>query len=310
MRTVFRPQSLTRALSWDMPFVPAAETDLRKASESMKNWTQPWTTGIYGDCGGGSRELIGTGLLLVMNGGLFLLTARHVVEKGRQAKYVSIVCSDGLSAVMNTSHWELSTPTLDLAACCLGSVSSLTPATLGVVASSSSAVADHHLFVHGFPGARSRFTAFFGNQVVSDSVPYLTYLASAEAPTDWKEEGEFHPTKHFLIDYPAPEHLQIDQTGAPIALPNPAGMSGSAVWELAKDLTFWKVPQSRIVGIAIRWDPITQTLVVTRVEEVRTFLLEVLWRRSSYFRWLNAGRPAGTALQDWLSAKETVTQLQ
>jgi hypothetical protein len=98
--------------------------------------------------------------------------------------------------------------------------------------------------------------------------------------------------------------------GAEESLPVAHGLSGCAVWRLAGDLASWTPNSSRLVGIVQRWDEKrAQSLVVTRVEVLRDFLLEVLRRKFAHSNWEARGRrPA--AEEDWSLAEEYIPGLK
>ncbi|MFN7139457.1 MAG: hypothetical protein ACK4UN_08970 [Limisphaerales bacterium] len=76
-----------------------------------------------------------------------------------------------------------------------------------------------------------------------------------------------------------PREGQEDANGRPATLPDPHGMSGTAVWRsgrvAAASGAAWSPDHARIVGIVHTWDQQTATLVATRIEVLRDFIRDV-----------------------------------
>ncbi|MGO9834703.1 MAG: DUF2934 domain-containing protein [Polyangiaceae bacterium] len=263
-------------------------------------------TAIYGALSDGTGDMIGSGLYLRANGKAFLVTAGHVVHEG-WANYAEVVCVPDGGTVGLAPNWKISHPAFDLAVAEMGLsayVPSITALTIDQLAGSSSDVDEHHLFVHGFPQARSHYTRLANPPaVVSETLPYVTQTHT----TTW---AGFDPAKHFAIEYPGPAYAQVREGGGEAALPPAHGLSGCGVWRLAGDLTAWTPESSRLIGIVQRWDhKNAQSLVVTRVEMLRDFLLEAIRRTFAHSNWEARGRRPG-AEEDWRLAEECIRGLR
>ncbi len=280
--------------------MPASKQALQQATVDAKTWTEPWTTAVYGIISDDEGALVGSATYIRVRGSLWLLTAAHVVDKGL-ADY-GRVARRGPNGAVEVGAWSRSDEALDLAAAYVGTDSSISALDLCAFAGTHADIDVHHLFIHGFPRLRSRFSGLAGG-VVSNSVPYITYSHS----TGW--DG-FDARLHFAIEYPAPEHQQFDEQGRPISLPPPDGMSGCAVYGLGSDLTAgWRASGSQLLGVAHRWDQAKQAIVATRTEHVLTFMLRCVREREAYLMWRARGSPPGDQLSDWVRAEHAILSL-
>lgn len=285
-----------------MPLVIATESDLIAACVAAKHATAECVTAIVGKVDEHSGRLAGSGSFLALRGETFLVTAEHVITEGGE-KYEELRRRGPGGAAIRIGYCATAPNPLDLAVAHVGNDASIRPAPLHLLATSSTSVSEEHLFVQGFPGKESRFTAFL-DAVLSDSKPYLTYTCDSAWP-------EFDPEIHFAIEYPSPDQLQIDERGRRVPLPPADGVSGSLVWALGSDVgAGWSFASARIVGVAHRWSPLgTPSLIVTRIESVREFLLKAIRERRAYELWSNRGRPEGDALTDWVAAEREIRSL-
>jgi len=162
----------------------------------------------------------------------------------------------------------------------------------------------HHelLFIMGFPKKRSRMIALLGG-LISGAIPYVTQ----EMPTPSGLDTRFF----FAIHYPNDVRLlRCDDTRD--YLPDPDGLSGSAVWDtsfVAKQGQGWQPDDARIVGLVYGWDQANHALRCVKIEPVRDFLVQALRNEAAYFRWLEAGRPAGSDRTDWSWAVEAIKDI-
>jgi len=92
---------------------------------------------------------------------------------------------------------------------------------------------------------------------------------------------------------------------------DPHGLSGSAVWATGRCTTgnSWEPSLARIVGVVHNWDERSQSLVGTRIEAVRAFVLHVLRSRHAYSKWELRGRPSGDDWSDWFAAVQAIPGL-
>jgi len=156
----------------------------------------------------------------------------------------------------------------------------------------------------GFPGERSRMSAFAGG-LLTRAVPYLTQ--QAPLPTNYDSQMSF--ALHYPYDKPL-----IKSDGKSGTLPDPPGLSGSAVWATGVIATTggkkWIPSQAKIVGLVHSWDQGSHTLVATKIEFVREFLVHALRKEFAYFSWLQRGQPLGDDWTDWLKAENFIQDLR
>jgi hypothetical protein len=159
------------------------------------------------------------------------------------------------------------------------------------------------LFVHGYPGERSRWSAFAGGPI-SRAVPYLTQ----EAPLP----SELDPRVFFALHY-SPEHASaVDGKGS--HLPLPPGFSGSLVWNtrfVELNGQGWSPEEAVPTGLVCMWGQgdMTNLILAVRIEIVRAMLLRALRQEHAYFHWLDRGCPAGDPMTDWAAAERDVVDV-
>lgn len=161
------------------------------------------------------------------------------------------------------------------------------------------------LFIHGFPGERSRWSAF-AEGLVMDSIPYLTQ----EAPPP----SSFHPNL-FALHY-NPE-LAREGLGKSEVLPLPPGFSGSLVWNTRfvenemQNNSDWSPEKATATGLVCTWgeNQLADRIFAVRIEVVREFILLALCQEAAYFHWLHRGSPFGSPLEDWLFAETEIAGL-
>ncbi|MGE3675825.1 MAG: hypothetical protein AB7K71_39515, partial [Polyangiaceae bacterium] len=103
----------------------------------------------------------------------------------------------------------------------------------------------------------------------------------------------------------------IDERGNAADMVDPHGLSGSAVWATGRCTTgdSWEPSLARIVGIIHNWDERSQSLVGTRIEVVRDFIVRALRSRHAFSEWEQRGRPTGDDWSDWFSAVQAIPSL-
>lgn len=106
-----------------------------------------------------------------------------------------------------------------------------------------------YLFVHGFPGERSRFG--FG-EMHSLSLPYGVMQRDEDLPADKRPE-------EFAVDF---EPLWFrSQEGGDADFIQPAGLSGSPVWRVGASVP-WSPDRSLLVGIVTRYNHDKRVLLI------------------------------------------------
>ena len=128
----------------------------------------------------------------------------------------------------------------------------------------NSADLEDYIFIHSYPGTRSRFSAL-GQGIYFSTQPYGTVSGTSV----WKG---FDAKIHFALEYPGEGQEHSD--GRAATLPDPHGLSGTAVWRTgrAKAGPNWTTNDAKIVGIVHRWDQDSSTLVAPRIEPTLGFL--------------------------------------
>jgi len=230
--------------------------------------TKPFITGLYGIVSNEEGALIGTSNIFKRKS-CFLISAKHVINL--HSHYNGIAMSTGYGSPATHIQNFDTHPLYDLGVCYIDDTELRPNSTLS---ESHLAETSHNidkcdvLFLHGFPGASSRFFELI-NGVTATTLPYCSFLSD-------KTEGIDIRT-HFTIDYPSPDRKVLDANGNPFSLPDPHGLSGSAVWLLSLDKNAgYKINDYKIVGIVDRWMPEKESLTAVRVEYLREFLRETL----------------------------------
>lgn len=242
-----------------------------RVSDEIALFTAPSLCTIIDVQSADHGELIGTGTFIRHSSRVYIVTARHVAEKACQSNGCAHSCGPGQRPRLITRPFVIHKDrALDLALLPIEPSdigdSPIRPLDFSVLAESSDDLADF-LVIHGYPGERSRFSAI-GRGIFSTSQPYVTVEGRSSLP-------EFNPAIHFAIEYPG--EGQEDPTGRSAKLPDPHGMSGTAVWRSgrAKAGKDWTSANARIVGIVHRWDQDSSSLVATRIEPLSAFLQQV-----------------------------------
>jgi hypothetical protein len=279
----------------------------------MKELTGPSLSQICGNLDKTTGEYIGTGTLISIHNGLYLITAQHVAaemfKEGNSGKQYPLGLSHSIgngNLVLNIQNpWTAWASPVDVAATRIptdGLEGNVVSVSARHFALHTQSLEDDLYFVHGYPGVRSRFTAFEGRGVVSTSLPYGGWLCDS----GW---SEFDPKMHFAITFP-PDKL-VDEQRTSTSLPHPGGMSGSLVWKSnrLRSGAGWSPNDARIVGLAQRYDQDKQCLVVTRAEYVKGLLVQLLRSEYAYFRWIKRGRPSDDSLDDWVAAEFSIPNL-
>ncbi len=154
-------------------------------------------------------------------------------------------------------------------------------------------------YVHGYPGEKSHWLPIVNGGIHSESLPF----GGSDATSVWQG---YDPKLHICISYP--NDGWFDRSGKSIPMPAPEGLSGSALWQTYRrdHSTGWNPGMAEIIGVIHRHDPVAQSLIATRIEPIRGFILNVLRREAAYFNWLQRGEPSGDDWTDWFLAKTRI----
>lgn len=272
----------------------------------MKEFTTPFISAIYGAYDEKCGVLLGSGTFIELEGTDFLLTAAHVLgfePSQSEREIVGKAHSSGYGLAPRTfSHTPqcLGDPSdLGLVEVEVSDLSRIEPLDSSYLDADSQCLDGDILFLHGWPGERSRFVRFW-SAVMSKSFPFGSH-ANVGSTYSW-----FDPQMHLSVDYP---RVGTDKAGNTVDLPLPYGMSGCAIWRTnyrnyGKN---WTPCKARIVGVQSDWDVDGGGLIGTRVEVLRVFLRECLVQKRAYQNWITGKKRHGNDWGDWFAAEETVS---
>jgi hypothetical protein len=245
--------------------------------------------------------LEGSGTLIEIRNNIYILTANHVLEDFTGNTF-AIFRSQGSSPFKLSNPVQCIEQPIDLAISRVDSSylegSLKRPIKINKFAKEIGDLEGDILFIHGFPGEKSRYHAFLKG-VLSESVPYTTHLLETE---------DYDHNIHFAIAYDG--EGAIDELDRPAVLPDPHGYSGSLVWVARvrdRKFTEWEPGDAEIVGIAHTW--YKNMLICTRVEEIRKFLKQAIHKEMAYFSWLERGCPYGDSQWDWFYVESSVNKI-
>ncbi len=268
----------------------------------MAFYTQPSLAAIYTCQDSETAELIGSGTLLNLCGNTYLLTAGHIALNNKAYIGLTHVRPWAFGQVPLGHPVHSLDDHLDL---CLVKIDArnlrgagLVPLTSSKLSRTSSDIRNEILFLHGYPRERSTMVKIFDGEA-SGSLPYGMTIGKSDFT--W-----FDDKVHFALGYTAesPSAEEITQPASDI----PGGLTGSAVWSTNLHALgpSWKCDAAEIVGIVHHWDQGAQSLIATRIEVVREFLVRSLRREFAYCRWEKRGSPYGEDLDDWFAACEEI----
>jgi hypothetical protein len=215
-------------------------------------------------------RLVGSGVRLRVASARVLLTAAHVVDKARDNDGAIVV-----SATRGEPPRRIAAPTIhrddvhDIAAIVLPD--DYPEAGVGFWNVERSDDDREHLstdflFVHGFPGALSGFSALLDG-LFNKSLSYGVMERDEDLRGDLTED-------QFALDFDP--HNFRDTDGKPIEWLDPHGLSGSAVWRVGargRAANDWRPDLSLLVGVVTTWRPDDKMLVGVRWSAVQSLLV-------------------------------------
>ncbi|MGF7151957.1 hypothetical protein FHS96_005625 [Sphingomonas zeicaulis] len=214
----------------------------------------------------------GSGSFLRLGSGIFILTNEHVTKARRRKQVLTSQLreKDEIWRIIG-NHVELPAP-YDLALLPVpNSVWSAphgsTPIEIGQISVAHRPVEGELLAFAGFAGQR---VSFRFNNLFSEATCYVA--REIGLPTDSRVDSRFH----FGIDY-RPD-LAENVVGN-VGLPLPPGLSGSTVWNtnfVAAKMAgrAWTPDLAVVTGVVWGWPSDHGSIVATRAEYVRSFLLQ------------------------------------
>ncbi len=271
----------------------------------MKAYTAPAIAAVYGVESPQRGRLVGSGTFIDVHDIAYLLTASHVLEAATEYSVLthSLAYGDKPCPLLNPFRLQQFPCDLGFTQVSdeLRSSTSLQPMPATVLDTNSADIEGDVLFIHGYLGERSKWLPIVKGGIHSTSLPMWTVVRSGR--TSWPH---FTDALHCAVEY-WPTGWR-DEHGTPIERPDPHGLSGSAVWRLSlkRHGAAWAPEHARIIGVLHRVDPSGDCLILTRIEEVRGFILRSLRREFAYLSWLRREKPEHDDWTDWFAAVATI----
>jgi hypothetical protein len=288
-----------------MPYAPGIDGDaVAEVHAHMRLMTYPFITPISRQAVAGIGELHGSGTFVALRGRPYILTNEHVVRLGvgfRLAHFVG-----GGRFVSPIDFPFIAAPAPIDAAIARVLPEALVGGNRSVLPTSSiderfRAVDGEVMFVNGFPVALEAFDA---GTLEAHATPLTVDLI------DLPNRHDLDPAKHVAVRYPVGGHQLGGGAGL---LPDPAGLSGSALWDtkyVASGANEWVPADAKVAGLIFGYLPNPSCLLATKIEVVREFLLDALRHEAAYYRYLETlDHPAG-ALSDWLWAEAETSDIE
>ncbi len=280
--------------------------EMKRVSDAMAAHTKPALAAIYGVISKNEGEVIGSGTFLRIRGKTYLLTAKHVIDLAKNYALLAHTTSFGGHPAPFTNPFRCLPKPLDFAVTRIDDSAlentEVLPFNVETIATDSSGLERQFLFCHGYPCHKSRPIRIEGGGVHSESMPFHT----SHATTTW---DQFDPAIHTVVGYP---NVGWFDANGPIPRPDAYCMSGSALWQTHRSSTaadVWTPDLAKIAGVLILWDMDAGSLVATRAEVVRDFLLDTVRHEVAYFRWRGRGEPPADDWADWFAVVRKVGSL-
>ena len=280
----------------------AAKEVARSMTEHLNRFVTPISKVLSYDYG----ELLGTGSYVQLRGRTYLLTNEHVARCREKHPLAHLPNpEDFFHRVIHpfqAAHYPVDAAIARIDDAVMERAVQL-PVPAARIAKIHAPVMHELLFMVGFPGQRAQFSALAG-ALRTPAVPYLTQ----EVPND-----AVASSGHFRLNYNPERATPVDSGGS--FLPEPPGFSGSLVWEtgyVRKGGQNWSAADAKVTGIVFLWPKsnLSDSIMATRIEVVRTFLLQALREEAAYFRWMERGQPPHDPLTDWVRAEHLITDIE
>ncbi len=218
-------------------------------------------------------ELFGSGFRCFLGGRKVLVSAAHVFSDGR-SQFNELAVSKGNGRMPELLALDVLRidREADLAVNLAPSDDSVTDGSAywpeDRIDRSLDRLSTDYLFVHGFPGLRSRPWAMPGdNRVMSRSLPYGVMQRIDNLPDDLHDY-------QFAMDFEA-ENIQTEVTVPEPGLfeqsIGPKGLSGSPVWRIGgsgRRAVDWVPDWCELVGVVTQWRPNAKLLVATKITKL------------------------------------------
>lgn len=250
---------------------PSWESTIEEVTEAMRNHVRPFVTPLSMDRPMSNKvTLEGTGSYVLLGGNRVVITCEHVAKRGD----LNLGFYGSPDVFGYRGPWFMDPPPVDLA---------LAPVTDAVWAKTPHQAAtipyerfaERHaiseraelLFFLGFAGENSAYG--FGHF----ESPGSAYLS--------QEKTETGNAKYFEMFW-KPKDIQYTADTTPeeqarVKHGDARGLSGTLVWntrfvEVSSAGRDWSPNDAVVTGMVQRWDDVTETLLVHRVEHIRTWI--------------------------------------
>lgn len=234
--------------------------------EPMAQYTFPYICSIIGVIDSEQGAHVGSALRCSLGGKQVAITAAHVMHQAQQ-DYSGVAISAGYGIEPYQIHGQIRLDTVaDLAVYSLpadypdkGGQVALWPEDR--IEDDTERLSIDYLFVHGFPGQRSRFLALCKG-LANRSLPYGAMQRVEETPADLQ-------LFQFAIEFD-PVDMRVEGR-ATVPSVDPHGLSGSPVWRIGasgRSASEWTPQSSLLVGIVTQWRPEAKVLVATHAGKV------------------------------------------
>jgi hypothetical protein len=286
---------------------PQKDAEMKRVGELMAQHTVESLIGLYEIIDRNYGHLAGSGIYIAFGAEPYVLTAAHVYSDHRS---LAVYRGPGRPPFLFENPTQCIGAEIDLALCRLGrnaltQIADRTPLNPKRLADNSNAEGDF-IFIHGYPGISSRYSHSM-NSVISNSLPYITVLS--EFPLGLQSE-HIDPKTHFAVAFSPignKDHLDRD-----CGLPDPHGLSGSAVWATRRNKypgRNWTANNAEVIGIVQKWHQQERCLLVLRSEVIRNIVHHFLQREVAYFNWQERRVPIGDDWVDWFKASKIVKEM-
>ena len=229
--------------------------------------TYPQIAGVIAIESDQTGQHVGSALRLSLDGHRLIVTAAHVIQQARCGGRFAVSALRGQPPFELHGAPERTSEELDVAAYILPP--EYPDDGIGFWPAERTDTTEEkwstdYLFVHGFPGSRSRFSPLLGG-LVKESLPYGVMLREDGLPADMSPcqfAMDFDP-----VNMPTPEGTS--------GWLDPHGLSGSPVWRIGasgQSADDWQPERSLLVGMVTAWRPDEKLLLATKISP----LLQVL----------------------------------
>ena len=238
---------------------------IRSTIGRMAEFTFPYIGSVAGLRDRENGQLVGSALRLTLAGRPVLASALHVFEQANTFPGVAFSAGPDQPPHLLQGHVHFERAG-DVAVHQLGP--DYAPSNVAFwpqerVEQSDESTLTDFLFIHGFPGAQSRFVRLF-DSLFAQSLPY----GAMQQPDGLSVGLAPH---QFAINFD-PSTMRRSDTGGNFFV-DPHGMSGSPVWRIGvagRTASEWNPHLSRLVGIVTDWSEADRVLIATRARHLFT----------------------------------------